>query len=65
MKTGGTQVKYKAGDVLVCVKSHSCGYTEGNRYEVYENRNGWKCLMADDGFSDPLSLLVSEFKKYE
>lgn len=72
LKNGGTNVKppkpsnstaYKAGDKLVCIKSHSPAYTEGRSYTVYQNDEGWRCLMGDDGLEDIISMLVSSFKK--
>lgn len=71
VKTGGTKVPlpgrkdsaFNVGDKLICVKSHSVGYTEGKTYEVYQNSKGWRVLQADDGFEDIVSMLVSEFKK--
>lgn len=70
MKTGGTQVKtpktsnntrFNAGDTVVCIKSHSCAYTEGKPYLVYLNDKGWKCIKGDDGLEDIVSMLVSSF----
>lgn len=58
-------MRAKPGDILECVKSNSVGYTEGKTYEVYLNDKGQKCLLADDGLEDLLSLLVSEFKRVE
>lgn len=74
MKTGGTQVsvpkatntsRFKAGDYLKCTSSTSCGYTVGKVYQVFESDSGYKCLMADDGLEDPLSLLLSTFVKVD
>jgi len=71
-KTGGTQVKlptpsnvsaFNAGDVVVCTKSQSCGYKEGDEYAVYLNEKGWKCLIGRYGYEDPVSLLISSFSK--
>ena len=52
---------FKAGDVLVCTNSQSCGYTLGSKYVVYQNSKGWKCLKADDGYEDIVSMMVSSF----
>lgn len=56
---------FNPGDKLLCVKSHSVGYTEGKVYTVEENDKGWRVVQADDGFEDILSMMVSEFKKVE
>lgn len=53
--------KKKDGDVLICVKSASPGYTEGKEYTVFTNKHGFTCLMADDGLEDIISMLVSSF----
>lgn len=72
VKSGGTKVPlpkpsnggvFNVGDTLVCTKSASCGYKEGNTYTVYANDKGWKCLKADDGFEDIMSFMVSSFRK--
>lgn len=74
MKTGGTQVAipkasnktgFKPGDIVICTMATSPGYTEGKHYEVYLNDQGWKCLKADDGYEDILSMMVSTFKLKE
>lgn len=70
MKTGGTQVKIpesnklkvEPGDVVRCIKSESCAYTEGKTYEVYLNERGWKCVRGDDGIEDIWSMMVSSFR---
>lgn len=48
---------------VICTKSESVGYTKGKTYIPYKNDKGWLCLKGDDGFEDPVSLLVSSFKK--
>lgn len=72
MKTVGTNVpvkkptntvRFKEGDTIVCIKSNSVAYTENKTYEVYKNDKGWTCILGDDGLEDPVSMLVSSFRK--
>lgn len=53
----------KVGDKMECMKSASPGYKEGSVYVVCEDVAGVLGLMGDDGYFDPLSLLVSSFRK--
>ena len=57
-----SNAKFKVGEVLVCTRSASPGYTKGQTYKVYKNEKGAKCLMGDDGFEDTLDMLVSAFQ---
>jgi hypothetical protein len=70
-KTGGTNVAIpkprntnlmKAGDVMVCTKSTSFAYVEGEEYTVYNNEKSWACMRGKDGLEDICSMLLSSFK---
>lgn len=49
---------------VVCIKSESPGYREGNVYTVTQ-RSGDVGLLGEDGFFDPWENLVSSFKPYK
>lgn len=55
--------KLEVGDFVVCTHSASCGYVVGDTYEVSKNEDGYKGIVAKDGFFDLLSLVLSTFKK--
>ena len=59
--SGGVTFKWKEGMTVRCNKSHSVGYTEGSKYMVYKDENGYHCLTADDGLEDLCVMLVSTF----
>lgn len=59
------KVKNKIGDILECTNSASPGYKKGLAYEVVMDEAGVLGLKGGDGYFDPLSQLVSTFKKSE
>lgn len=64
VKIENRQVKlFAENEPVVCIHSKSVGYTVGQTYIPYKNAVGWLCLKGDDGFEDPVSLLLSSFKK--
>lgn len=62
VKKPSNNTKFKEGDTVMCIKSASVAYTEGQTYEVYKNDKGWLCITGDDGLEDICSMLVSSFK---
>jgi len=58
-------IKYKVGDKLKCVHSKSTAYSMGKIYEVSLDKAGVLVLTGNDGLTDPMSRLLSAFKKVE
>jgi hypothetical protein len=53
----------KVGQTFECVVSHSPAYTKGKTYTVVKAADAnHMVLIGNDGLSDPVTLLVSEFK---
>jgi hypothetical protein len=57
-------MRFKKGDKVECVESHSIAYTVGQSYEVTD-KNGTLGIVGNDKLFDSLTLLVSKFKKIE
>ncbi len=58
--------KFKHGDKVRCIQSESVGYTVGSLYLVTRcPRLDVLAIKSDDGYYDPLSLLLSQFTKEE
>ena len=58
------KLPFKKGDTVECVTSASNAYKKGHYYVVSE-KDSILGLTGDDGLFDPLSMLVSGFKKKE
>lgn len=56
--------KAKVGDRYVCTGPSSCAYKMGSVY-IITNNKGKMGFIGDDGFFDPLDMIVSEFKPYK
>ncbi len=54
-------MKYKEGMVLECIKGESPGYKKHRVYTVVKQDDKLG-LIGDDGYFDPMSMLVSSFK---
>jgi hypothetical protein len=54
---------FKEGETLECINSKSCGYTKGAKYTVIKDVAGVVGLKGNDGYFDPMSKLLSKFKK--
>jgi len=57
--------KHKVGDKMQCTSSKSVAYSVGRIYEVSLDKAGVLVLTGNDGLTDPLSELLSAFKKVE
>lgn len=57
------QNNFAEGDTLECILSKSPGYKVGERYTVDKDSKGILGLWGRDGYFDPLTLLLSTFKK--
>ena len=55
--------KYKVGDKLQCISSKSVAYSPGTIYEVSLDKAGVLVLTGNDGLTDPISKLLSLFRK--
>lgn len=58
------RLPFKEGDTVECVASASNAYKQGESYRVIK-RDDTLGLIGSDGLFDPLSKLVSGFKKKE
>ena len=52
----------KAGDIYICTYAATRFYETGKEYPILKNDKEELCVMAKDGFLDPLYSVVSKFR---